>query len=121
MLAFILRRLGQSLLVIAVMATLVFLGVYLLGNPIDILINPEADQLERERAIVRLGLDRPLWTQFGLFVASAFSGNLGTSFVHGVPAVGLILDRMPATMELAFVALVIAVGLGIPLALVAGL
>ena len=121
MLAFILRRLGQSLLVIAVMATLVFLGVYLLGNPIDILINPEADQLERERAIVRLGLDRPLWTQFGLFVASAFSGNLGTSFVHGVPAVGLILDRMPATMELAFVALVIAVVLGIPLGLVAGL
>jgi len=121
MLAFILRRLGQSLLVIAVMATLVFLGVYLLGNPIDILINPEADQLERERAIVRLGLDRPLWTQFGLFVASALSGNLGTSFVHGVPAVGPILDRMPATMELAFVALVIAVGLGIPLGLVAGL
>jgi peptide/nickel transport system permease protein len=121
MLAFILRRLGQSLLVIAVMATLVFLGVYLLGNPIDILINPEADQLERERAVVRLGLDQPLWTQFGLFVASAFSGNLGTSFVHGVPAVGLILDRMPATIELAFVALVIAVGLGIPLGLVAGL
>jgi len=121
MIAFILRRLGQSLLVIAVMATLVFLGVYLLGNPIDILINPEADQLERERAVVRLGLDQPLWTQFGLFVASAFSGNLGTSFVHGVPAVGLILDRMPATIELAFVALVIAVGLGIPLGLVAGL
>ena len=121
MIAFILRRLGQSLLVIAVMATLVFLGVYLLGNPIDILINPEADQLERERAVVRLGLDRPLWTQFGLFVASAFSGNLGTSFVHGVPAVGLILDRMPATIELAFVALVIAVGLGSPLGLVAGL
>jgi len=121
MIAFILRRLGQSLLVIAVMATLVFLGVYLLGNPIDILINPEADQLERERAVVRLGLDQPLWTQFGLFVASAFSGNLGTSFVHGVPAVGLILDRMPATIELAFVALVIAVGLGSPLGLVAGL
>src|SRR5262249_7234991 len=61
MLAFLLRRLGQGLLVVAVMATLVFVGVYALGNAIDILISPEADQLEREQAIERLGLDRPLW------------------------------------------------------------
>jgi peptide/nickel transport system permease protein len=121
MLAFLLRRLGQSLLVIAAMATLVFVGVYALGNPIDILISPDADQLERDRAIMRLGLDRPLWVQFWLFVKSALAGDLGTSFVHGVPALGLILSRMPATLELAFVALLIAVGLGIPLGLVAGL
>jgi peptide/nickel transport system permease protein len=121
MLAFLLRRLGQSLLVIAAMATLVFVGVYALGNPIDILISPDADQLERDRAIMRLGLDRPLWVQFWLFVKSALAGDLGTSFVHGVPALGLILSRMPATLELAFVALVIAVGLGIPLGLLAGL
>jgi peptide/nickel transport system permease protein len=121
MLAFLLRRLGQSLLVIAAMATLVFVGVYALGNPIDILISPDADQLERDRAIMRLGLDRPLWVQFWLFVKSALAGDLGTSFVHGVPALGLILSRMPATLELAFVALLIAVGLGIPLGLLAGL
>src|SRR5258708_7369428 len=121
MLAFLFRRLGQGLLVVAVMATLVFVGVYALGNPIDILINPEADQLEREQAIERLGLDRPMWVQFALFVKSALSGNLGTSFVHGVPALSLILDRMPATLELACVALIIAVGIGIPAGLVAGL
>ena len=121
MLAFLFRRLGQSLLVIAVMATLVFVGVYALGNPIDILISPDADQIERERAIERLGLDQPLWVQFWLFVKSALAGDLGRSFVHGVPAIDLILSRMPATLELAFVALVLAVGIGIPLGLLAGL
>ena len=121
MLAFLIRRLGQGLLVLAVMATLVFVGVYALGNPIDILISPEADQLEREQAIERLGLDRPLWWQFAIFVKSALSGNLGTSFVHGVPATGLILDRMPATLELAAAALIISVALGIPAGLWAGL
>jgi peptide/nickel transport system permease protein len=120
MLAFLFRRLGQSVLVVAVMATLVFVGVYALGNPIDILINPEADQLEREQAIVRLGLDRPMWVQFALFVKAALTGDLGISFVHGVPAAGLILSRMPATLELAMVALVIAIGLGIPLGVIAG-
>jgi peptide/nickel transport system permease protein len=121
MLAFLFRRLGQGVLVVAVMATLVFVGVYALGNPIDILISPEADQLEREQAIERLGLDRPLWVQFAIFVKSALTGNLGTSFVHGVPAIDLILSRMPATLELASVALVIAVGIGIPAGLLAGL
>ncbi len=121
MLAFLFRRLGQSLLVVFAMATLVFIGVYALGNPIDILISPEADQIERERAIERLGLDQPLWVQFGLFLKAALYGDLGRSFVHGVPAIDLILSRMPATLELAFVALVLAVGIGIPLGLIAGL
>jgi peptide/nickel transport system permease protein len=121
MLSFLIRRLGQSVLVVTAMALLVFLGVFALGNPIDILLSPDADQLERERAVIRLGLDRPLWVQFWLFLKSALSGDFGTSFVHGVPAIGLILDRMPATLELAFVALVIAVGVGIPVGLIGGL
>jgi peptide/nickel transport system permease protein len=121
MLAFLLRRLGQGLLVVAVMATLVFVGVFALGNPIDILISPQADELEREQAIVRLGLDQPLWVQFAIFLKSALAGDLGTSFVHGVPAVDLILGRMPATLELAFVALIVSIGVGIPAGLLAGL
>lgn len=99
MLAFLLRRIGQSAFVMAAMALIVFVGVYALGNPIDILINPEADQIEREQAIARLGLDRPLWEQFWIFVKSAASGDLGRSFVHGVPAIDLIVSRMPATLE----------------------
>src|SRR5262245_28392592 len=121
MLAFLFRRLGQSLLVVVVMATLVFVGVYAIGNPIDILISPDADQVERERAIERLGLDQPLWLQFWLFLKAALAGDLGRSFVHGVPAIDLIVSRMPATLELALVALVLSVGIGIPLGLLAGL
>src|SRR5689334_13227255 len=101
MLAFLIRRMGQGMLVVAVMATLVFVGVYAIGNPIDILISPEADQIEREQAIARLGLDRPWWMQFLIFVKAALTGDLGRSFVHGVPAIDLILNRMPATFELA--------------------
>src|SRR5262249_24843412 len=63
----------------------------------------------------------PLWGQFWGFVTSIFHGDLGTSFVHGVPAFGLILGRMPATLELAFVALVLSAGIGIPLRLLPGL
>ena len=121
MLAFLFRRLGQSLLVLVVMATLVFVGVYALGNPIDILISPEADQIEREQAIERLGLDQPLWSAVLAVRQIGAHRRLGSSFVHGVPAIDLILDRMPATLELAVVALIISVALGIPLGLGAGL
>jgi peptide/nickel transport system permease protein len=103
------------------MSLLVFVGVYAVGNPVDILINPQADQIERERAIAALGLDKPLWEQYATFVEGAASGDLGRSFVHATPALGLILERMPATLELASAAMLIAIVLGIPLGLWAGL
>lgn len=121
MMAFLLRRLAQSIVVLAVMSVLVFVGVYLIGNPIDMLISAQADQAERERAIKALGLDQSISVQYGNFVLGALSGDLGRSFAHGVPALGLILEKMPATLELAFAAMFIAVGLGIPLGLLAGL
>lgn len=118
--AFVLRRLLQSLAVLFAMSLLVFAGVYAVGNPIDILINPQADQAEIARAIAALGLDRPLPEQYFLFLKSALHGDLGRSFAFNVPALGLILERMPATLELAFAAMLIAVVLGIPLGLWAG-
>jgi peptide/nickel transport system permease protein len=121
MLTFALQRLLQSFIVLFVMSALVFTGVYAIGNPVDILISPQADQAEIARATAALGLDQPLWRQFWIFLSGAFSGNLGMSFVSNVPAVQLILERMPATMELALTAMVIAVVLGIPLGLLAGL
>jgi peptide/nickel transport system permease protein len=121
MLTYIIRRLMQSALALFVMSVLVFVGVYAIGNPIDILINPQADQAEIERATKALGLDQPLWVQYWDFVRAAFAGDLGRSFSHNVPAVDLILQRMPATVELALAAMVIAISLGIPLGLWAGL
>jgi len=121
MLVYVIRRSLQSVLVLVAMSLLVFVGVYAIGNPVDILINPQAEQLERERAIAELGLDRPLHDQYVTFIRGALTGDLGRSFVHATPALSLILERMPATMELATAAMLIAVLLGIPLGLWAGL
>lgn len=118
---FILRRLGQSILVLVVMSLLVFDGVYAIGNPIDILLSPDADQVERARTIAAFGLDKPLWQQYFIFIQNAASGDLGRSFAFGTSALGLILERLPATMELAVCAILMSIVLGIPLGLWAGL
>ena len=121
MLVFIIRRSLQSVVVLLVMSLLVFVGVYAVGNPIDILINPQADQEDRERAIAALGLDKTLPMQYLSFLSGVLHGDLGRSFVHATSALGLILERMPATLELAFAAMLIAILIGIPLGLWAGL
>ena len=121
MLAYIIRRSLQAVLVLFAMSVLVFIGVYAIGNPVDILINPQADQVDRDQAIAALGLDQPLWVQYAKFLSGAVHGDLGRSFVHGTSALGMILERMPATLELAIVAMLIAIVLGIPLGLWAGL
>lgn len=121
MTAFILRRLAQSLLVLFVTSMLVFGGLYVVGDPVEILVHPEADQIEKERARVALGLDKPLVEQYFIFLKGALTGNLGNSFVYARPALEVIFERMPATMELAVLAMLISVLLGIPLGLYAGL
>jgi peptide/nickel transport system permease protein len=63
MTVFVIRRLMQSVVVLLVMSLLVFVGVFAIGNPIDILVNPQADQAEMARATAALGLDKPLWLQ----------------------------------------------------------
>src|SRR6266849_1958734 len=121
MLSHIVRRVLQSFGVLAVMSLLVFAGVYAVGNPMDILVNPQSDQDEIARATAALGLDRPLLEQYFIFIGHAATGDLGRSFAFNVPAIGLILERMPATLELATAAMLIAVLLGIPLGLWVGL
>jgi peptide/nickel transport system permease protein len=118
---FILRRLAQTLLVLLVTSALVFGGLYLVGNPVEILVNPAADEMEKARVAAALGLDRPVLEQYWIFLKGAASGDLGRSFVFGRPALEVILERMPATLELAFLAMVMSVGIGIPLGLYAGL
>ena len=121
MLVYVIRRLLQSVVVLLVMSLLVFVGVYAIGNPVDILINPQADQEDIERAIKGLGLDKPLWEQYLVFLRQALAGDLGKSFAFNVPAIQLIVERMPATLELASAAMLIAIVLGLPLGLWAGL
>ena len=121
MTVFIIRRLLQSIIVVVVMSFLVFGGVNLVGDPVEMMVSDDADQEERERVIRSMGLDKPWYVQYGLFVANAFEGDLGNSFVYGEPALQLIVLRIPATLELAFAALLMAVVIGIPLGVFAGL
>jgi len=121
LIVFIIRRLMQSVVVLLAMSLLVFVGVYAIGNPVDILISPEATPQEYDQAVKALGLDKPMWEQYGIFLANAVRGNLGDSFVFNEPALKLILQRMPATLELAFGALLLAVVMGIPLGMIAGI
>jgi peptide/nickel transport system permease protein len=120
MMSWLLRRVGQAALVVLAMTVIVFVGLHAIGNPIDILISPEADQAERVRAIAALGLDQPLWKQYLLFVWDALHGDLGRSFVFNEPALRLIGERMPATLELAISAVLLSIAIGIPLGLHAG-
>ena len=111
----------QSALVVVIMSFIVFSGVFLVGDPVEILVSDDADQEEREMMIKSMGLDKPFLVQYGIFISKAIKGDLGDSFVFQEPALLLILDRMPATMELAIVALLIAIIFGIPLGVWAGL
>ncbi|MBM3477833.1 MAG: ABC transporter permease [Alphaproteobacteria bacterium] len=120
MTVFVIRRLMQSGLVLFVMSLIVFFGVYAIGDPVEIFISPEADQIERERAKAALGLDRPVWAQYFAFLGAAFQGDLGRSFVFNMPAITLILQRMPATLELAVSALLLGIVVGLPLGMYAG-
>ncbi len=121
MTGFIIRRLIQSSLVILTMTVVVFLGVYAIGNPVDILMPDDATAAERDLAIKSLGLDKPLLIQYTTFLGNLLHGDLGTSFVYNIASIDLILLRLPATLELAICALFIAVLVGLPLGLFCGL
>ncbi|TDP61335.1 ABC transporter permease [Roseateles toxinivorans] len=121
MTGWLLRRIAQAALVVVLMTVIVFAGLHAIGNPVDILIGDDMNQQERLEAIARLGLDQPLWRQYLAFVDGALHGNLGKSFVYQEDAVRLILQRLPATLELAVGALLLAVLIGVPLGLYAGM
>ena len=102
------------------MSIIVFVGVYAIGNPVDIVIPPEATQEIRELAIQRLGLDRPLWEQYGIFISNALQGDLGRSFIYNIPVLELIGGRLPATLELVSISVIGATVTGISLGVYAG-
>lgn len=120
MIGFIINRVLQAVVVMAVISLLVFIGVYAIGNPIDVLISPDATQQIREDAIRAYGFDQPLWKQYLDFVARLLHGDFGRSFVYNMPVLELIGSRLPATTELALAAVLGATALGVPLGMYAG-
>ncbi|MBW2494319.1 MAG: ABC transporter permease [Deltaproteobacteria bacterium] len=120
MLGFVIQRFLQAVIVMAAMSVIVFVGVYAIGNPVDIVIPPDATQDIREDAIRRLGLDRPLWEQYWIFATNALQGDFGRSFVYNIPVLELIGSRLPATLELVLISVVSATVLGVTLGIYAG-
>ena len=118
---FIIRRVLQSVIVLLVMSVIVFVGIYAIGDPAELLVAEDASEQEIARSRQDMGLDKPLWQQYGVFVGNAVTGDLGKSFVFKLPAMDLILQRLPATFELTLAALFLSVGIGVPLGLIAGL
>jgi peptide/nickel transport system permease protein len=120
MLGFALQRLSQALVVMLVISLMVFAGVYAIGNPIDVLISPDATQIIREQTIRAYGLDQPLWKQYLDFLGRLLRGDFGRSFVYNLPVLELIGSRLPATLELTLAAVIGATLLGVPLGIYAG-
>ncbi|MBN8245765.1 ABC transporter permease [Nitratireductor aquimarinus] len=121
MLEYLTRRLLTALFVMTAMMVIVFFGTNMIGDPVALLVDPSANQAEIEAARVSLGLDQPIWFQFWAFLTNAFQGDFGKSFVFNRPVFDVILERLPATLELAAAAALIALLVGLPAGLYAGL
>jgi len=120
MVGFLIQRLLQAAVVMLIISALVFVGVFAVGNPIDVLISPDATQQIRLDTIARYGLDLPLWQQYWNFLSRLVQGNFGRSFVFNMPVLDLILSRLPATLELTLAAVLGATFIGVPLGMYAG-
>jgi peptide/nickel transport system permease protein len=121
MLAFILRRIGQALIVLATVALIAFSLFRFVGDPTSQLVSQDTTLEERLRIRQDLGLDDPVYVQFGRFVSNAARFEFGTSYQVRQPVSKLIAERFPATMELALVSAIFALAVGIPMGVYTGL
>src|SRR5438445_417513 len=121
MLQYGVRKLAHTLLVALGVVTLVFAALRLSGDPAATMLPGDASVDELVALRKTLGLDRPIPVQYVSFLAGAVTGDFGISFRHQQPALGLVIDRLPATLELAFAALVLAVVVAVPLGIIAAL
>jgi peptide/nickel transport system permease protein len=121
MLTYLFSRVCQSLLLVVGALVVVFLMVRLTGDPVSLMVAREATAEQREAFREAMGLNRPLLVQFGDYLLSAAQGDLGMSLRLRQPNLRLILQRLPATFELAGAALLFAVALAIPLGIAAGM
>lgn len=108
-------RLAQGFITILGVLVIVFFIIRLTGDPVDMMLPPEATRVEREELREHLGLNEPLPVQFGVFVSNALHGDFGPSLRYGEPALGLVLVRLPKTIALTAAAVAIASVLGIVL------
>jgi peptide/nickel transport system permease protein len=110
----------QMILVLFVVSVVVFILTNYIGDPISMLLPEDASEAEIQVAIERLGLDKPIHIQYWIFLKDISSGNFGKSYMFSRPALGLIIERIPATLEIVITAVLMTVVLAIPLGVYAG-
>ncbi|WP_457813707.1 ABC transporter permease (plasmid) [Sinorhizobium meliloti] len=121
MISVALGRLGQAFLLLIAMSLIGFIGIHSVGNPVFNVVNIEtATPEDIHAATIALGLDQPIWRQYLAFIGNVVSGNFGTSYIYHLPAFELVMSKLPATLELASIAMLIAAPLGTGLGLLAG-
>ena len=121
MLAFIIRRLAQAVIVMLTVAFIAFLLFQYVGDPVNNLLGQDATPAQRAQLRSDLGLDKPFPVQFGHFVANAAEGEFGLSLRQGRKVSSLIVERLPATLELATIAAILALVVGVPLGVYAAI
>jgi len=118
---FLARRLLQSIVVLIGVTLISFISLQIGGDPTFLFVSENASTEEIERARVMLGFDRPLYIQYLSYVWNALQGDFGNSLSYRQPAMDVVLQAMPATIELTFFSLILAIGLSIPLGIYAAL
>ena len=121
MFAFIVRRLAQAVLVMVTVAFVAFLLFQYVGDPVVFLLGQDATAAQVAAIRTELGLDRPFFVQFWHFLVHAVQGEFGMSLRQGVKVSQLIAERLPATLELALIAALLATAIGIPMGVYAAL
>ena len=121
MIAFLVRRLLQAIAVMTVVSLCAFFMFQFIGDPVNQMVAEDATNEDREYLRETLGLNDPIPVQFGKFALNATQGNFGVSYQHKRPVSTLIMERMPATLELAVTAAVLAALLGVPMGVYTGL
>lgn len=120
MFGYLLKRLIQMTLVLWIVSVIVFLMMSFTGDPVFMVVPIDATDAEIAQARRILGLDQSLLVQYGRFISSLVQGDFGNSYVFRQPAMTLILERLPATVEMVLVAMALALAVAIPLGVYAG-
>lgn len=120
MFKYFLKRLAQMLVTLFIVSILVFVLANFIGDPVNMLVSPKAPPEVREQVREELGLNRPILEQYVSFVTNAVKGDFGKSYIYKVDVLSLIAQRVPATLELVFVSVVLALVISIPLGVYAG-
>jgi len=118
---YILNRLFHSALVMFTISFIVFFIMFKAGDPVELMLPPDATQQDVIEMRAALGLDKSFIVQYQKFLINASHGNLGNSFIYGQPALDIVFERMPATLELAVIAMLLSIIIGVPLGIISSI